>query len=127
MEKLRFLATTETSQELILDASEGETLGPSPMEAAFLAAGTCSATDVVHILGRMGQPLEDLQVELEAKRASESPRVLTTMHLKFRLRGKGLEKSAVERAIRLSKEKYCSVLLMLQRGGVQVSTSYEIA
>lgn len=96
------------------------------MEALFLAAGTCSAMDVVYILKRMRQPPEDLEVELEADRAETEPRVLTRIHLAFRVRGEGVEEDAVERAIRLSKEKYCSILIMLQRGGVEVSTNFEI-
>lgn len=94
------------------------------MEAVLLAAASCSAMDVVDILEKMRQPLERLEVDVEADRAEEAPKVFTRMHLSFRARGDGVEEAALERAIRLSREKYCSVLLMLQRGGVEVSTSF---
>lgn len=128
VEGLRFVVAGDSSHGVILDsATEGsETLGPSPMEMVMLAAGCCSAMDVVYILERMRQPLEDLEVYLEAERAQEDPRVFTSLRMHYRVKGGGLRKESVEKAINLSQERYCSVSIMLRRAGVDVSTSFEV-
>ncbi len=128
LEAMRFLASANSHHAMILDASNGEegVLGPSPMETVMLAAGCCSAMDVVYILKRMRQPLEDLEVEVEAQRAEGHPAVFTSLELRYRASGHGLQKKSLERAIRLSREKYCSVVIMLERAGVTISTRYRI-
>jgi putative redox protein len=129
IEGMRFVVNADSSHGVILDSGgEGEkALGPSPMEMVMLAAGCCSAMDIVYILGRMRQPLEDLEVSLKAERAEEDPRVFTSLRMHFRVRGEGLREESVERAISLSQERYCSVSIMLRRAGVEVTTSFEVA
>lgn len=125
---LRFLAKAGSGQEMVLDASkpEKERLGPTPMEAIMLSAGGCSAMDVIYILGKMRRMPESFEVDVEARRAEEDPRVFVSLNLHYRFRGEGLEPASVERAIGLSREKYCSALIMLERAGVRIGTSYDI-
>ncbi len=128
LEAMRFLVSGDTSHGLILDSSDEErVLGPGPMEMVMLSAACCSAMDVVYILRKMRQPPEDLEVEVEAQRAEEDPKVFTSLRLRYRLRGENLKGESVERAIRLSRERYCSVVVMLERAGVDVSTDYEVS
>jgi putative redox protein len=78
-----------------------------------MGTGACSAIDVVHILRKARQQVTDCVVELEADRASEDPKVFTKIHLRYVVTGKGLSATQVERAVKLSKEKYCSATIML--------------
>jgi putative redox protein len=129
IEGMRFVVSADSEHGIILDSAseDGRALGPSPMEMVMLAAGCCSAMDLVYILGRMRQPLKGLEVSLEAERAEDDPRTFTDIKMHCRLQGDGLEEEAVERAIGLSQEKYCSVSIMLKRAGVKVSTTFEIS
>ncbi|MFQ5838481.1 MAG: OsmC family protein [Thermoplasmata archaeon] len=128
VEGMRFFASADSSAGIVMDSGtdEGEVLGPSPMETVMLAAGCCSAMDIVHILEKMRQPPQDLEIGLEAERAEEDPRVFTSLRIHYRLKGGGLKKDSVERAISLSVERYCSVSIMLKRAGVRITTSFEI-
>ncbi|OAP36763.1 osmotically inducible protein C [Sinorhizobium glycinis] len=94
---------------------EGSTPGPSPMELVLIGTGGCSAFDVVHILEKGRQPVEDCTVELSADRADQEPKVFTRIHMHFVVKGRGLAANKVERAIALSIEKYCSASAMLAR------------
>ena len=106
--------------------AEGERReGPGPMEMTLLGVGACTAIDVVSILEKGRELVEGFRVELEAEIAPEPPSVFTRIHLRYVLRG-DLKEANVRRAIDLSMEKYCSVSIMLKRGGVDVTTSYEI-
>lgn len=109
-----------------MDSSDDEALGPSPMELVVLAAGCCTAVDVANILRKMHQPTFEMEVEIEAQRAAEHPRVLKSIEFRYRLAGKGLEEGAVRRAVDLSHERYCSVGVMLRRAGVEISTDIRI-
>ncbi|MDG2283982.1 MAG: OsmC family protein [Alphaproteobacteria bacterium] len=83
------------------------------MEMILLGLGGCSAIDVVHILKRMRQPVEDCQVELSGERAPEPPRVFTRIHALYTITGAGLPEDRVAEAVRLSADKYCSASVML--------------
>lgn len=85
------------------------------MELVLIGTGGCSAFDVVHILERGREPIEDCVVELNADRAAEDPKVFIGIHMHFVVRGRGLAHSKVERAIGLSVEKYCSASAMLAK------------
>jgi len=87
---------------------EGHTPGPSPMELVLIGLGGCSGYDVVHILEKGRQAIEDVTVELEAERAQQDPKVFSRIHMHFVVQGRGLTAEKVERAIALSVEKYCS-------------------
>ena len=114
---LRFIGGTGSGHGVIMDGSQSDdpdgSLGPSPMEMLLLGLGGCSAIDVVHILKRMRQPVEDCQVELAGERAAEPPRVFTNIHAVYTVTGAGLSSDRVEEAIRLSADKYCSASVML--------------
>jgi putative redox protein len=83
------------------------------MELLLMGTGACTAIDVMHILRKARQPVTDCVVELEADRAEEDPKVFTRIRLRYIVTGKGLATAQVERAIKLSKEKYCSATIML--------------
>ena len=114
---LRFIGGTGSGHGVIMDGSQSDdpdgSLGPSPMEMLLLGLGGCSAIDVVHILKRMRQPVEDCHVELAGERAAEPPRVFTKIHAVYTVTGAGLSSDRVEEAVRLSADKYCSASVML--------------
>ena len=84
------------------------------MEAVLIGMGACSAFDVVAILRKARQPVSDCVVELEADRAESAPKVFTQVRMRFVVSGKQLKPAAVERAVALSAEKYCSATAMLR-------------
>ncbi|MET3649960.1 OsmC family protein [Phyllobacterium ifriqiyense] len=94
---------------------EGATPGPSPMELVLIGTGGCSAFDVVHILEKGREAIEDCVVEIDAERAEQDPKVFTRIHMHFIVKGRGLAAKKVERAILLSVEKYCSASAMLAK------------
>ncbi len=98
---------------------------PTPMELVLMALGSCSAIDVVSILRKARTPAAALRVELAAERREEHPRIFTKIHLEYVVRGEGIKASALERAIKLSEETYCSVAGML-RGSVAITSSYRL-
>ena len=105
---------------------EGETaVGPGPMEMVLLGVGGCTAIDILDILGKERETVESFHVEMEAEKAPEIPKVFTRIHMKYVLRG-DVKEANMKRAINLSMEKYCSASIMLKRGGVHITTSYEI-
>ena len=111
-----FLGQAESGHAIAFGAAHGEAglkPGPSPMELLLLGTGGCSAYDVVHILERGREPVEDVVVELDATRADTDPKVYTRIHMHFTVKGKGLNPAKVERAIALSIEKYCSASAMM--------------
>ena len=87
----------------------GRNIGPRLMEVMLIGTGGCTAFDVVHILKRARQTVSDCVVELEAERAETDPKVFTKIHMHFVVTGKALKPVQVERAIKLSAEKYCSL------------------
>lgn len=84
------------------------------METLLIALGGCTGADVVGILEKMRAPLEGLTITVTGERAETHPKVFTRIHLRYEVRGKGLTPRQVERAVRLSQEKYCSVAAMLR-------------
>jgi len=85
------------------------------MELVLTGTAACTAFDVVEILRKARQPVADCVVEAEAKRAATPPRVFTHVHFKYLVAGRGLDAHQVERAVKLSKDKYCSATLMLAK------------
>jgi putative redox protein len=118
LEQVSFVAETGSGHAVVVDgapAAGGRNLGMRPMELVLAGAAACTAFDVVHILKRGRQPVADCVVEAEAHRADADPKVFTRIHLVYRVAGRNLDPHQVERAVRLSKEKYCSATLMLAR------------
>jgi len=128
VEGMTFVAESGSGHAVVVDAAPdigGRDLGARPMELVLMGAGACSAIDVVHILRKGRQPIAGCVVEVEADRAAEDPKVFTRIHLRYIVTGKGLAKEQVERAIRLSKEKYCSATIMLAASAA-ITFEYEI-
>ena len=129
VENAAFVGETGSSHAIVIDGPPevgGRDLGARPMELMLMSVGTCSAVDVLHILRKSRQPVTDCHVEVEGQRADTEPKVFTDIHLKFVLTGNGLSEPQVRRAVELSADKYCSASIMLKRGGVNVTHSYEI-
>ncbi len=125
---ITFVAESGSGHAMVMDGSPevgGRNLGPRPMEMLLMGAGGCSAIDVVMILRKARQPIVDCVVELEAERAPEDPKVFTRIHMHYIVTGKGLNPAQVEKAIRLSKEKYCSATIMLSRTA-EVTADFEV-
>lgn len=128
VEGITFVAESGSGHAVVMDASPdvgGRDMGARPMEMVLMGAGGCSAIDVVHILKKARQELVDCVVELEAERAQEDPKVFTRIHLHYVVTGRCLNPAQVERAIKLSKEKYCSATIMLAKTA-EVTSDYEI-
>ena len=116
VEQVSFLGETESGHAVLMDgapAAGGRNLGPRPMELLLLGAGGCTSFDVVSILKKSRQAISDCYVELEAERAETDPKVFTKIHMHFVVKGKDVKPEAVEKAIKLSAEKYCSASIML--------------
>ena len=112
-----FVGITGSGHTVVVDGppdAGGRNLGPRPMELVLTGLGSCSAFDVVDILKKGRHPIAACEVELQAERAAEVPKVFTRIHLHFKVSGPQLKAAAVERAVKLSAEKYCSATLMLQ-------------
>jgi putative redox protein len=92
--------------------------GPSPMELMLIGTGGCSAYDVVNILEKGRELVEDCVVELDAERAETDPKVFVRIHMHFVVKGRGLSEKKVERAVNLSVEKYCSASAMMAKTAV---------
>jgi putative redox protein len=113
---MMFTGESGSGHAIVLDGAPengGRNVGIRPMELMLLGLAGCTAFDVVLILKRGREPVTDCVVEVDAERASADPKVFTTIHLKYRLSGHGLSLEKVERAIQLSKDKYCSASIML--------------
>jgi putative redox protein len=113
----------ENGNTITFDACSAHADGPSPMEAVLMALCSCTSVDVVSILLKKRQALTGLRVSAVADQAPAPPRVFTHIKLTYSVRGK-LSRKAVEDAVCLSKNKYCSVSLMLEK---QCPVDYEIA
>lgn len=119
---MRFTGITDSGFSLDMD---GTGTAVSPMETVLLAVGACSSIDVVEIMKKARQDIQDCVCELEAQRADTAPRVFTHIHAKYIVRGQQLSEKHLARAVQLSAEKYCSVMLMLHNS-VEITTSFEI-
>jgi putative redox protein len=117
-----FQGLSENGNTILFDADSAHTHGPSPMEAVLMALCGCTSVDVVSILQKKRQPLTGLRVTAVAEQAPAPPRVFTRIHLTYAVSGQ-LSRKAVEDAVALSKDKYCSVSKMLEKS---VGIDYEI-
>lgn len=116
VQDMTFLAETGTGHAVVMDGAPeagGRNLGPRPMEMLLVGLGGCSAFDVVLILKRGRAAITDCVVEIDAERAETDPKVFTRINMHFIVTGKQLDPSKVERAVKLSAEKYCSAAAML--------------
>ncbi len=128
VEGATFLGESGSGHAIVMDGppdSGGRNLGVRPMEMLLLGMGGCTAFDVVLILKKSRQPVTDCVVELSAERAAEVPKVFTRIHVHFVVTGNGLAEKQVERAVKLSAEKYCSASLMLGKAA-EITHDFEI-
>jgi putative redox protein len=124
---MAFIAETGSGHLLAMDGAPdggGRNLAPRPMETVLAGTGACSAYDVVLILKRGRHDVRGCQVRLTSERATSDPKVFTRIHLHFVVSGRGLNAEAVERAVALSHEKYCSATIMLAKTA-EITTSLE--
>lgn len=125
---MAFNATGDSGHTVLMDASPavgGEDRGPRPMEMLLMGLGGCTSIDVVMILEKARQEIDNCKVEISAIRATQNPKVFTDIHVHFIVYGKSLSSERVERAIKLSAEKYCSASIMLGKAA-NITHDYEI-
>ena len=123
-----FVAETGSGHFLTMDGAPeggGRNLAPRPMETVLAGTGGCTAYDVVLILKRGRHAVTGCQVKITAERAEQDPKVFTRIHMHFTISGRGLAAAAVERAIALSHERYCSASIMMAKTAV-LTTAFEI-
>ena len=127
-EGVTFIAESGSGHGIVVDGSPdvgGRNSGARPMELVLMGTGACSAIDVVLILRKARQAIDDCVVELDADRAETDPKVFTRIHMHYVVTGKGLNPAQVERAINLSKDKYCSASAMLAKTAT-ITADFEI-
>lgn len=125
---MAMLAETGSGHLITMDGAPeggGRNLAPRPMETLLAGAGGCTAYDVVLILQRGRHQVSGCQIRMSADRAAADPKVFTHIRMHFVVTGRGLPQAAVERAVALSHEKYCSATAMLGRTA-EITTSVEI-
>src|SRR2546423_12434265 len=110
----RFVVQASSGHAFVVDSDRNSNTGPGPMELVLIGLCACTATDVVSILRKKREPFTGVEVRAEAVRAKEPPTVYEKIQLTYRVQG-SVSRKAVEDAVRLSKEKYCSVSAMLQK------------
>ena len=128
-----FVAETGSGHVLMMDGAPdaakpengGQNLAPRPMETVLAGTGGCTAYDVVLILKRGRHDVRGCSVKLTSERATEDPKVFTKIHMHFTVTGKGIPAAAVERAITLSHDKYCSASIMLGKMA-EITTGFEV-
>ena len=121
---VHFEGTSPSGHTVQLDGNKEQ--GASPMELILLGLGGCASYDVVAILQKSRQQVTDVRCELIAQRAETIPAVYTDIHMHFVVTGQEVKESQVEKAIKLSAEKYCSASKMLSDGGVEITHDFEI-
>ncbi|MEO5336482.1 MAG: OsmC family protein [Magnetospirillum sp. WYHS-4] len=116
VEARSFMGESGSGHTVVMDGPPdlgGRNLGPRPMEMLLMGMGGCTAFDVVDILEKGRQKIEDCAIEIEAERAEANPKVFTRILMRYIVEGKGLDRAKVERAVQLSADKYCSASIML--------------
>jgi len=127
-EGVMFVAESGSGHAIVVDTAPevgGRNLGPRPMELVLMGTGACTAVDVVLILRKARQAVTNCVVELDGERATEDPKVFTRVHFHFVVTGRGLAAKQVERAVQLSRDKYCSATAMLAKTAA-ITSDFEI-
>ncbi|MBA6357099.1 MULTISPECIES: OsmC family protein [unclassified Colwellia] len=119
-----FMGTSQSGHTIVLDANAGAS-APSPLENVLISLGACSSVDVVSILDKSRQNVSGCKVDIEAKRVDSVPKLFSDIHLHFVITGQEVSAKHVERAVKLSADKYCSVALMLHNT-VRITHDFEI-
>lgn len=116
VEGMAFMGEAGSGHAVMMDGAPeygGRNIGIRPMEMLLIGLAGCTGFDVVQILKKGREAVTGCEVEVEAERASEDPKVFTRIHIAYRISGRGLSQAKAERAVTLSKEKYCSASIML--------------
>jgi putative redox protein len=122
----QFVGIDSSKHSVVLSTQdEGNGVGMRPSELLLVAIGACTAVDVVEILAKKRTALNALEIEVTGEQDPEPPWTFRRIHLIYRLSGAGLTPAAVEQAIKLSEEKYCSVAATV-RGGAEITAEYQI-
>ncbi|WP_320819239.1 OsmC family protein [Thalassolituus sp.] len=125
-----FLGESGSGHAIVMDGPEdhgGRNMGIRPMEMLLLGLGGCTSFDVMSILSKQRLDVRDCVAEIEAERADAVPSVFTKIHVHFKVSGRNLKESLVERAVKLSAEKYCSASIMLEQAGVEITHSFAVS
>lgn len=125
----KFVGESGSGHKVTMDGPPdhgGQNQGPRPMEMLLLGLGACTSFDVMSILKKTRQEVVDCRAEINASRADSVPSVFEDINIHFVVSGHNLKESQVKRAVSLSAEKYCSASIMLEKGGVNITHSFEI-
>jgi putative redox protein len=126
VEGMAFMGEAGSGHAVMMDGAPeygGRNIGIRPMEMLLIGLAGCTGFDVVQILKKGRENVTGCDVEVEAERATEDPKVFTKIHLSYKISGRGLSQAKAERAVTLSKEKYCSASIML---GATAEMSYSL-
>ena len=118
LDHMSFVGESGSGHSVVMDGAPeagGRDLGIRPMEMLLLGLGGCTAFDVVSILHKSRQQISDCEVEIEAERADQIPKIFTRIHLHFIVSGRALDATKVSKAVSLSADKYCSASRMLEK------------
>lgn len=124
-----FVGESGSGHAVVMDGPPdhgGRNMGVRPMEMILLGVGGCSSFDVIDILQKGRHDVIDCITELTAERVDAVPAVFSKIHLHFKVTGRNLSAVAVERAVKLSAEKYCSASIMLNKAGVEITHDFEV-
>lgn len=128
VEGCSFIGKADSNHWTSIDVSKktcGSDAATHPMELVLIALGSCAGSDIVSILKKKQVLLEDFEINIDAERSDTYPKVFTKIHIDYVFRGREINQKHVEQAIRLSEEKYCSVIAML-KSTVPITSSYKI-
>jgi putative redox protein len=120
-----FIGTNGNGKSVTIDTNSDRRSAPTPMELLLIAVGGCTAVDVIDILRKKRQEVSDYKIEVSGERREEHPRAFTKINVHHIVYGRNVSAQAVERAIQLSDEKYCSVAATV-RPTATITTSFEI-
>jgi putative redox protein len=126
VEGMAFMGEAGSGHAVMMDGAPeygGRNIGIRPMEMLLIGLAGCTGFDVVQILRKGRESVTGCEVEVEAERATDDPKVFTKIHLAYKITGRGLSQAKAERAVTLSKEKYCSASIML---GATAEMSYTL-
>ena len=125
---MMMVGKSDSGHAIVMDGPPeigGENIGIRPMEMLLLGMAGCTMIDVLSILKKMREDVVDCQTQVKAERSEEHPKVFTNIHIHFVLRGKKLDSSKVDKATKLSAEKYCSASIMIGKTA-NITHDYEI-
>ncbi|MBF0153054.1 MAG: OsmC family protein [Magnetococcales bacterium] len=128
IEGIQMVGESGSGHTLVMDGAEsvgGRDMGVRPMELLLIGMGGCTSIDVLHILRKGRHAVQDLEVAIRGERAEEDPKVFLKIKVHYRITGRDIPLQALERAIKLSEEKYCSASIMLGKTA-SIETSYEV-